>query len=164
MALQICPFPLLLQTCLTHLITHSGEIPHKCAMCKKPFSQSGAPNIHLRLHHPDQLKKGPQMLKRLLIFEEPEKSFRDSTSRPEVPAAYKGKITLLAKSGPFLDHFINIQMSQRPKGRKSWPRVRIWDFLALFGHLWPSGHQTTCNKYGQVGYLLKELWNVAQQC
>ena len=21
-----------------------------------------------------------------------------------------------------------------------------------FGHLWPSGHQTTCDKYGQVGY------------
>ena len=24
--------------------------------------------------------------------------------------------------------------------------------LAIFGHLWPSGHQTTRDKYGQVGY------------
>ena len=25
-------------------------------------------------------------------------------------------------------------------------------FLAIFGHVWPSGHRATCNKNGQVGY------------
>ena len=38
--------------------------PTKCAECKKPFSQSGALNIHLRIHHPDQLRKGPPNFKK----------------------------------------------------------------------------------------------------
>ena len=34
----------------THLLTHTGERPHKCPHCNKAFTQKGALNIHLLTH------------------------------------------------------------------------------------------------------------------
>ena len=35
--------------------------------------------------------------------------------------------------------------------------MAIWPYLAIFGHIWPYGHRTICDKYGQVGYPWKDL-------